>query len=110
MQRRRLGLQEEARQRQVAVGDPLRSAERPQLPQASSGAVVSFEELEVVGQQLLHRKGLAVRHGLDQVDKEARAELEALGLATAEPGPGVLIAAKREDLGARAHRLAGRQP
>ena len=58
----------------------------------------------------MHRERLAVRHRLDQVDKEARAELEALGLATAEARPRPVIAAKVEDLGSRAYRLASRQP
>ena len=110
VQRRSLRPQEEARQGQVAIGDPIRSADQPQLAQALPGGVVPLEEPDVVDEQLLNRKCLAVRHHLDQVDKEARAELEALGLATAEARPGPVIAAKVEDLGSRAHRLAGRQP
>jgi hypothetical protein len=63
-QRRSLRLQEEARQRQVAVGEAIPSAEQPQIAQALPGAVVPFEQLDVVGKQLLNRKRIAVGHSL----------------------------------------------
>jgi hypothetical protein len=75
VQRRSLRLQEEARQRQVAVGNPRRSTEQPQPAQTLPGDAVPFEQLDVVGKQSLNRKRIAVGHSLYQVDKEARAEL-----------------------------------